>query len=113
MVLYTTILHMHGELLQELGLSLNEAKIYETLLSLGESGVGEIAVRGDIHRRNVYDALQRLITKGLVFPIFQKGENRYAAVRPEKLVELLREKELRLSEALPSLTALYETDPPH
>ena len=103
---------MHAELFENIGLSPNEAKIYETLLQAGESGVGAIATKANIHRRNVYDALQRLIQKGLVFPIFQKGENRYSAVGPDKLMELLKEKETQLDHALPDLRRMYETDPP-
>ena len=58
----------HQELLQSLGLSKNEAKIYETLLRQGEVGVGVIS-ENPAHRRNVYDSLNRLMEKGLVFEI--------------------------------------------
>lgn len=103
---------MYIELFESLGLSPNEAKIYESLIYQGESSVGEVAVRAKIHRRNIYDALQRLIEKGLVFPIFQKGENRYQAVAPDKLMEIVREKERALSGALPTLRDIYEADAP-
>lgn len=103
---------MYTELFEEIGLSPNEAKIYETLLNTGVSGVGQISTKGNIHRRNVYDALQRLVQKGLVFPIFQKGENRYSAVNPDKLMELVKEKEHHLNEVLPQLRTLYQREPP-
>ncbi len=102
---------MYIELLQEIGLSPNEAKIYEALLYRGESGVAEISTKANIHRRNVYDALQRLTHKGLVFVVFQKGENRYSAVNPDKLMELLKEKERSLETMLPNLHALYDDEP--
>lgn len=104
---------MYTELLQEIGLSPNEAKIYETLLNIGVAGVGDIATKANIHRRNVYDALQRLVQKGLVFTTFQKNENRYSAVDPNKLMELVREKEVQLAGALPELQKLYQNEPPH
>lgn len=104
-------LAMYNELFEEIGLSPNEAKIYETLLSTGETSVSDISLRGKIHRRNVYDALNRLVQKGLVFPIFQKGENRYQAVTPDKLMELLKEKEHRLTVVLPTLRTMYEAEP--
>jgi sugar-specific transcriptional regulator TrmB len=103
---------MYNEIFQDIGLSPNEAKIYETLLLTGVSGVGDISTHANIHRRNVYDALQRLTHKGLVFVIFQKGENRYSAVNPDKLMELLKEKERSLQQILPNLHTIYETDPP-
>lgn len=103
---------MYIELFENLGLSPNEAKIYESLIYQGESSVGEVATRSKINRRNIYDALQRLIEKGLVFPIFQKGENRYQAVNPDKLMEIVSEKERLLNAALPKLRDIYEADAP-
>jgi len=99
---------MSIEVLQQLGLSPNEAKIYEALLDLKESGVGAIASKAEIHRRNVYDAINRLIDKGLIFPILTKGENLYSPVDPDKLVELIKEKELILNKILPDLRKRYE-----
>lgn len=103
---------MYTELFQEIGLSPNEAKIYETLLHIGVAGVGDISTKANVHRRNVYDALQRLVQKGLVFTTFQKNENRYSAVDPNKLMELVREKQVHLAEALPDLQKMYQSDPP-
>ena len=60
---------MITEVLENLGLSKNEARIYETLLKEGESPVGFLAVKSGVHRRNVYDTLNRLIEKGLAFEI--------------------------------------------
>lgn len=58
---------MFTETLQQLGLAKNEARIYQTLLQRGEMAVGEIANKSGVHRRNVYDSLNRLVEKGLVF----------------------------------------------
>lgn len=102
---------MYAELFEEVGLSPNEAKIYETLLATGETSVSTISLKGNIHRRNVYDALNRLVQKGLVFPIFQKGENHYRAITPDKLMELLQEKQRRLNNVLPELRKIYEEEP--
>lgn len=94
---------MYQETLQLLGLSPNEAKIYETLVERGESSIGEIAVAAKVHRRNVYDSIQRLVEKGLSFEIFSSGENRYSAVDPGKLSELIAEKQQKLQLILPEL----------
>ena len=67
----------YTDLFIQLGLAKNEARIYETLLAEGESSVGEIAKKSQVHRRNVYDSLNRLVEKGLVFEIIQSKENRY------------------------------------
>ena len=104
----TIITTMHTELLQKLGLAQNEARIYETLLREGESPVGRIATESKVHRRNVYDSLNRLIEKGLVFEILQRNENLYQAVDPRKLTEALEEKQKELAKALPELESLYQ-----
>ncbi|MBI4033974.1 MAG: hypothetical protein HY378_00285 [Candidatus Brennerbacteria bacterium] len=94
---------MYQGILEELGLSPNEAKIYETLIEKGESSVSDIAVAAGIHRRNAYDVIQRLIDKGLCFQIFSTTENKYNAVDPDKLSEIIAEKRDKLLAALPGL----------
>src|SRR3990167_10261702 len=94
---------MNAQIYESLGLSPNEAKIYESLVEIGESGISAIAINAKIHRRNAYDAIHRLIDKGLVFEIFSSGENKYNAVDPDKLVELLGEKQAKLQSVLPEL----------
>lgn len=102
---------MYLGILQDLGLTPNEAKIYQTLIEQGESSAGEIATRGKIHRRNVYDTLDRLVEKGLVFQILEKGENIYKAVDPAKLLEIVKEKEKKLQTILPELQKQFEAKP--
>jgi len=98
---------MYQETLEGLGLSPNEAKIYETLVTHGELGVSEIATRSQIHRRNAYDAIRRLIDKGLCFEIFSKKENLYNAVDPGKLLELTEEKRKSIEAILPELNRKF------
>lgn len=98
-----SVLHI----LQSLGLSPNEAKIYDALVTYGISGVSTISLRAKVHRRNCYDALERLHEKGLVFQVHGKQDITFAAVEPSKLMELIREKEERLAAALPALERLY------
>lgn len=85
--------------------------MYEVLLEVGQASAGEIAVKARIHRRNVYDALQRLIQKGIVFQVFGKGEVSYRPVDPGKLIEIIKEKEERLHAILPQLEQLYRSEP--
>ncbi|KKU27620.1 MAG: Transcriptional regulator TrmB [Microgenomates group bacterium GW2011_GWC1_46_20] len=102
-VVNTTTILMYQSMLEELGLSPNEAKIYETLVEKGESSVSGIALAAGIHRRNAYDVIQRLIDKGLCFQIFSTTENKYNAVDPDKLTEVIAEKQNKLLAALPGL----------
>lgn len=102
---------MYTEIFQNIGLSPNEAKIYESLLSLDEVGISEIALRSNVHRRNVYDTINRLIEKGLVFRIFKKDEHKFRAVNPEKLQEIVKLQERQLSVIMPELQRAYGTEP--
>jgi predicted transcriptional regulator len=103
---------MYTDVFTQLGLAKNEARIYETLLTEGEIGVGEISTKSKVHRRNVYDSLNRLIEKGLVFEIRGPKENHYKPVNPNKFSEMLAEKEHALAKIMPQLQARY-TGRPH
>jgi sugar-specific transcriptional regulator TrmB len=98
---------MITELLQELGLTQNEAKIYEALVTYGGSGVSTISLRSKVHRRNAYECLHRLIEKGLVYEVFTRGETIYEGVQPTKLMELIEEKQQKLAQELPHLLSVF------
>lgn len=98
---------MHQDLLQELGLSPNETKIYEALLTYGGSGVSTIALRAGIHRRNVYDTMGRLLEKGLVYEVQGQGEVVYEPVEPSKLLEMAEEKVRKVEIALPKMMTAF------
>ncbi|MBS3076140.1 hypothetical protein J4481_00155 [Candidatus Pacearchaeota archaeon] len=100
---------MHEELFGELGLSLNEAKVYEALLQIGESSVQTISLKSKVHRRNVYDSLSKLMEKGLASEVFIKGEKNFKATNPDRLLDLLKEKEEKISKVLPDLKSKYES----
>lgn len=102
---------MYIELFQNLGLSKNEAEIYEALLHFGEASVTTIATKTNINRRNVYDVLDRLMDKGLAFPILQKGETQYKPAEPGKLMEAVKEKELMLKKSMKGLEEMYQSQP--
>lgn len=94
---------MYKETLETLGLSPNEAKIYEALIRHGESSVPQISVGTGVHKRNIYDTIPRLLQKGLIYEIAENKEARYAAVEPGKLADLIWEKESKLNSILPGL----------
>ncbi|MDO8555848.1 MAG: helix-turn-helix domain-containing protein [Nanoarchaeota archaeon] len=94
---------MHEALLEELGLSKNEAKVYLTLLETGLTTAGTIAKQAKIHRTNVYDALQRLTEKGIASYTIKDNEHYYEAADPHFLSNLLEEKQQRFHQILPEL----------
>ena len=70
---------MREEILEEFGLTKNEVKIYLTLLKMGRALAGEITEKSGIHRRNVYDSIERLMKKGLVSFIIQNNRKYFRA----------------------------------
>lgn len=94
--------------LRGLGLTENEARIYLALLRHGTSTAGSITGKTGIHRRCVYDAMDRLIEKGLVGYINRDNRKYFEATDPEHLLEMLKEQERDVQSAIPKLRALYE-----
>jgi len=91
--------------LTELGFSINEAKVYLTLLKLGSTTAGDVAKKSKIYRTNVYEALNRLVDKGLTSYIFKGHQKFFQAEHPEKIMEIINEKKEKLLEILPELTS--------
>ena len=99
---------MHEEIFKEAGLSTNESRVYEALLKIGESSVQSISVKSKVHRRNVYDSLAKLQERGLVSESFIKGEKFFKPTNPERLLDLLKEKQQKIQSSLPELKKEYE-----
>jgi len=98
---------MDEQTLIEIGMTLNEAKVYLALLEIGSSTVVEISKKCKIHRPNVYDSLQKLIEKGIVSLIAKENTTYYQASNPAMLEMFLKEKEIKLQTILPNLNELF------
>jgi sugar-specific transcriptional regulator TrmB len=104
------IIHdMDTKALESLGLTESESKVYIALLELGSSQAGKITSKTGIHRRTVYDSIERLIEKGLVSSITQNNIKYFEAVDPKQLMDILKEKEDSLKDILPQLNLLHKT----
>lgn len=98
---------MNKEILQTLGLTENEGKVYLALLELGPSLAGTVSKKTGIHRRNIYDIVERLAKKGLIGYIIKNNRKLFEAVNPEKFKDILKQKQQELQENLPFLQDLY------
>jgi sugar-specific transcriptional regulator TrmB len=94
--------------LEEMGLTRNESKIYLTLLQYGSSTAGEITNKTGIHRRSVYDSLERLLEKGLVSHILKENRKFFQPTNPNHLIEMLRRREEDVLNILPELQSMYQ-----
>jgi sugar-specific transcriptional regulator TrmB len=97
--------------LERLGLSHNEAKAYLALLALREAKNAAIATRAGVHRRNCYDALEKLIDRGLAAYRVEAGAKVYRCTSPESLRKLVDEKHEVLESALPDLLKTFAAPP--
>ena len=61
-------------ILRELGFTEREVKVYISLLELGTSTAGPIAVKSRLPQTKVYETLGKLIDKGLVSYIVVSNE---------------------------------------
>lgn len=84
---------INESVLLDFGLTPNESKIYLCLIDLGPSLAGRISRKTGIHRRNVYDSIERLIQKGLVGYIQQNNRNLFQASNPNRFLDIVKEKE--------------------
>ena len=94
---------MEIQVLQEMGLTKNESKVYLFLLNEGSSTITEITNKLPIHRVNVYDILKRLKEKGLVSYTIEGKKKFYTATDPNYFLEILKKREDLFEKILPSL----------
>jgi HTH-type transcriptional regulator, sugar sensing transcriptional regulator len=97
------------EELTVLGLTRTESKIYSMLIELGRAQAGLISRKTGIHRRSVYDALERLIEKGLVSYIRENEKRVYIPTDPARLKEIAEEMTKGISQILPTLEQNYHS----
>jgi len=90
----------------DLGLTTKEIQIYLASLELGVSTIQNIAQKAGIHRVSTYDIIASLLEKGFVNQTIKGRRKYFSASDPEKVLEMIREKEKRFEKLLPELQAL-------
>lgn len=96
------------EVLESIGLTNVEAKVYLDLLELGSSTAGPLIKRLGLHRGTTYSVLERLIEKGLVTYIIKAGKRYFTAADPEVFLDMLKEREEKVKQILPKLKSKKE-----
>jgi len=84
---------MIEENLSKLGFSPSEIKIYLHLLKNGGSYPNKISAETELNRTNVYEALDRLVSKGVTSFITKNKIKWFEAKSPDSLLSLIKEKE--------------------
>ncbi len=84
--------------LERIGLTKNDRKVYLTLIELGVSTVSDIVKKTGMHRSYVYDILDKLIDLGLVGFVIKNNKKYFEVSVPEKIIELLESKEQEIKQ---------------
>jgi len=94
---------MDESILEDLGLTHAEIKVYLALLELGSASAGPILEKSGLHNSVVHRNLDRLIEKGLITFVLEGKKKYYQAVDPKSLIDFLEEKKERVKSILPEL----------
>ena len=103
-------------MLQELGFTEGEIKVYLALFDLGESTVGPISKKSGVTHAKVYPILNKLIEKGLVSHVIKEGRQNFSATSPNSLLEFVnkkigffQEEKEKIKEIIPGLITKQKT----
>src|SRR5437868_1279448 len=94
---------MDESVLEDLGLTHAEIKVYTSLLELGSSPAGRILEKSGLQNSVVHRALNSLIEKGIINYIVSGKRKVYQATDPEQFYRFIDEKKRRFDELLPEL----------
>ena len=94
---------MDTSILENLGLSKGEIKVYLTLLELGTTKVGKIIEKSGLASSAVHNSINSLKDKGLISCIKKGKINLYQAVPPKQLISFVEDKKKKLQQILPQL----------
>lgn len=92
--------------IEQLGYSDHEAKLYLASLKTGESNIADLAHIVQMPRSTVKELLDGMQLKGLVNYYEKHGRKYWVAENPEKLMNTLKERETTLGAVLPELKAV-------
>jgi len=77
-------------------LTSGESKVYQALIELGESSIGNILKISGVSHSKIYDILERLANKGLVSSINKNGKQYFLASSPSRLNGLIEEERFKI-----------------
>lgn len=89
---------MDTEILEKIGMSKAEIKVYLALLGLGSVPSGKIVQQTNFRKSTVYESIKRLQDKGLVLYIIKNGTKHFEASDPERIIDFIEEEKRNLGE---------------
>ncbi len=92
--------------LKNLNLSEKESRVWLSCLEIGESTAYNLAVKSGLSRALVYDILERLIKLTIISATTKNNTKYFRTTEPEKLIEMLKEREEEIKKVIPELKNL-------
>jgi sugar-specific transcriptional regulator TrmB len=99
---------MDTKILEDLGFTNAEIKVYLALLEIGSTSAGEIIQKSNLQSSVVHMTLNNLISKGFVSFVKEGQRNYYQAANPRHLIEYIEEKKKQFEKILPELLKKQE-----
>lgn len=94
------------KIVEQLGYSPKEAKVYLTTLQLGEAHISDIAAKLKIPRTSAQAIVDKLYKDGLMNFYVQRRYKYWVAEKPERLLANLQKREEAIRAAMPRLDAM-------
>lgn len=94
---------MDTSILEDLGLTQAEIKVYVALLEIGNSSAGPLLEKSGLQNSVVHRALNSLIEKGLISFIMEGKRKIYQATDPDNFYDFIEDKKKRFEQILPEL----------
>lgn len=93
----STTYNMNTKLLEKIGLTGSEIKVYLALLEIGSSQKGPIVKKSGINPSKVYEVMDKLISKGLVSHVTKNKVKHFKAAPPSRIKDYLEEKKREIN----------------
>ena len=108
---------MNIEILEEIGFTQGEIKVYMALIQLGESTIGPISNKAKVTPAKVYPILEKLKEKGLITHVIKSGTKYFQALNPNRILDYMEDKEKKLhaqkteiKDLIPTLISQQESE---
>ncbi|MAF36138.1 hypothetical protein CL622_03415 [archaeon] len=102
---------MDTTILEDIGLTNAEIKVYLALLELGTATAGPIIEKSGLQSSVVHMTLNKLLDKGMLSVIKEGKRNHYQASNPKHIIAYINEKRERFEAILPELLLKQQTAP--
>lgn len=94
---------MDTQILEDIGLTTAEIKVYLSLLELGTSTAGPIIEKSGLQSSVVFITLNKLVEKGFISFIKEGQRKHYQASNPQNILVFIEEKKQKFEKILPEL----------